>query len=45
MSFSGKYIGQVFSLKKLLVSEYVFKLVCFNGSCSKSGVNVFLENL
>ena len=29
MSFSGKYIGQVFSLKKLLVSEYVFEIGLF----------------
>ena len=37
MSFSRKYIGQVFSLKKLLVSEHVFKLVCFNGSLANQG--------
>ena len=39
MSFSGKYIAKMLSLKKFLVSECDFKLVCFCESCkeSKSG--------
>ena len=29
MSFNQKYIAKIFILKKFLVSEYIFKLVCF----------------
>ena len=36
MSFSGKYIAKMFSLKRLLVSEYDFKLVCFCESFKES---------
>ena len=47
MSFSEKYIGKMFNLKKFLVSECIFKLVCFCESCRKSGIcftqSVFAE--
>ena len=36
MSFSGKYIAEMLSLKKFLVSECDFKLVCFCESCKES---------
>ena len=46
-SFSEKYIAKMFNLKKLLVSECIFKLVCFCESCRKSGIcfrqSVFAE--
>ena len=29
MSFSGKYIAKIFSLKRLLVSECILKLIFF----------------
>ena len=48
MSFSEKYIAKIFSLKKFLVSECIFKLVRFCESCSKSGIcftqSVFAEH-
>ena len=47
MSFSEKYVAKMFSLKNFLVSECIFKLVCFCGSCRKSGIcftqSVFAE--
>ena len=47
MSFSGKHIANMFSLKKFLVSEWIFKLVCFCESCRKLGIcfaqSVFAE--
>ena len=29
MRFNWRYIAKMLSLKKFLVSEYIFKLVCF----------------
>ena len=47
MSFSEKYIAKMFNLKKFLVSECIFKLVCFCESCRKLGIcftqSVFAE--
>ena len=37
MSFSGKYTKMLI-LKKFLISECIFKLVCFCESCRGSGV-------
>ena len=34
--FSGKCIAKMFSLKKFLVSECDFKLLCFCESCKES---------
>ena len=36
--FSGKYIAKMFSLKKFLVSECDFKLVCFCESYKESEI-------
>ena len=38
LSFSGKYIAKIFILKKFLVSECIFKLVCFCESCRESEI-------
>ena len=38
MSFSGKYIAKMFSLKKFLVSECDYKLVCFCESFRESEI-------
>ena len=37
MSFSGKYIVKLFSLKKFLISESIFRLVCFCESVESQG--------
>ena len=37
INFSGKYIEKMFSLKTFLVSESIFKLVCFYESCRGLG--------
>ena len=37
MSFNRKYIAKMFSLKKFLVSECIFKLVYFCGSSGNQG--------
>ena len=38
MSFSGKYIAKMFSLKKFLVSDCDLKLVCFYESFKESEI-------
>ena len=38
MSFTGKYIAKMFSLKKFLANECIFKLVCFCESCRESWI-------
>ena len=38
MSFSRKYIAKMFSLKKFLVSECDYKLVCFYDSFRESEI-------
>ena len=47
MFFSEKYIAKMFNLNKFLVSECIFKLVCFCESCTQSGIcftqSVFAE--
>ena len=47
MSFGRKYIAKMFSLEKFLVSQCIFKLVCFCESYRKSGIcftqSVFAE--
>ena len=45
MRFTGKYIAKMNSLKKFLVSECFFKLVCFCESCRESGKVYLLKKL
>ena len=38
ISFSGKCIAKMFSLKKFLISESILKLFCFCETCKESGI-------
>ena len=40
MSFSGKCIAKMFSLKRLLVSEYIFEIDFFCESCKESKLGI-----